>query len=160
MVQTDGRAGGQAYGHVIIKFFRMGRLLHFLPMVLRCASFARKSSAIIQRHSNFGSTTQYNMNRKTFRFILAVSAEHRTYNNTLYNIFYCIQIRGGKTRTELSDSLLRILSEQRPEKNLPEKNLSRIYGSCSENPILRRLHGWKVFAFIYKTSIPTKDDKL
>ena len=100
------------------------------------------------------------MNRKTFRFILAVSAEHRTYNNTLYNIFYCIQIRGGKTRTELSDSLLRILSEQRPEKNLPEKNLSRIYGSCSENPILRRLHGWKVFAFIYKTSIPTKDDKL
>ena len=121
MVQTDGRAGGQAYGHVIIKFFRMGRLLHFLPMVLRCASFARKSSAIIQRHSNFGSTTQYNMNRKTFRFILAVSAEHRTYNNTLYNIFYCIQIRGGKTRTELSDSLLRILSEQRPEKNLPEK---------------------------------------
>ena len=24
-----GRAGGQAYGHVIIKFFRMGRLLHF-----------------------------------------------------------------------------------------------------------------------------------
>ena len=69
MVQTDGRAGGQAYGHVIIKFFRMGRLLHFLPMVLRCASFARKSSAIIQRHSNFGSTTQYNMNRKTFRFI-------------------------------------------------------------------------------------------
>ena len=129
-------------------------------MVLRCASFARKSSAIIQRHSNFGSTTQYNMNRKTFRFILAVSAEHLTYNNTLYNIFYCIQIRGGKTRTELSDSLLRILSEQRPEKNLPEKNLSRIYGSCSEKPILRRLYGWKVFAFINKTSIPTKDGKL
>ena len=100
------------------------------------------------------------MNRKTFRFILAVSAEHRTYNNTLYNIFYCIQIRGGKTRTELSDSLLRILSEQRPEKNLPEKNLSRIYGLCSEKPILRRLYGWMVFALINKTSIPTKDGKL
>ena len=33
----------------------------------------------------FGSTTQYSMNRKTIRFILAVSAEHRRYNNTLYN---------------------------------------------------------------------------
>ena len=93
----------------------------FLPMVLRCASFARKSSAILQRHSNFGSTTQYNMNRKTFRFILAVLAERRRYNNTLYNISYYIQICGGKTRTELSDSLLRILSGQRREKNLRNK---------------------------------------
>ena len=38
-------------------------------------------------------------------------------------------------------------------------NLGRIHGSCSEKPILRRLHGWKVFALIYKTSIPTKDGK-
>ena len=53
-------------------------------------------------------TTQYNMNRKTTRFILAVSAEHRRYNNTLYNIFYYIQICGVRTRTELSDSLHRI----------------------------------------------------
>ena len=53
-------------------------------------------------------TTQYNMNRKTIRFILAVSAEHRRYNNTLYNIFYYIQICGVRTRTELSDSLHRI----------------------------------------------------
>ena len=34
VVQTDGRAGGQAvvwsvYGHVITKFSRMGRLPHF-----------------------------------------------------------------------------------------------------------------------------------
>ena len=45
------------------------------------------------------------------------------------------------------------------EKNLAG-NLGRINGSCSEKPILRRLHGWKVFALIYKTSIPTKDGKL
>ena len=61
------------------------------------------------------------MNRKTIRFILAVSAEHRRYNNTLYNIFYYIQTCGGKTRTELSDSLHRILSEQRPEKTCRKK---------------------------------------
>ena len=59
--------------------------------------------------------------RKTIRFILAVSAEHRRHNNTLYSILYYIQICGVKTRTELSDSLHRILSEQRPEKNLLEK---------------------------------------
>ena len=45
------------------------------------------------------------------------------------------------------------------EKNLAG-NLGRVHGSCSEKPILRRLHGWKVFALIYKTSIPTKDSKL
>ena len=71
----------------------------------------------------FGSTTQYNMNRKTirYRFILAVSAEHRRHNNTLYNNFYYIQICGVRTRTELSDSLHRILSEQRPEKTCRKK---------------------------------------
>ena len=74
---------------------------------------------------NFGSTTQYNMNRKTIRFILAVSAEHRRYNNTLYNIFYYIQICGVRTRTELSDSLHRILSEQRPEKTCRKKTSVR-----------------------------------
>ena len=52
---------------------------------------------------------------------MAVSAEHRAHNNTLYNKLYYIQTYGGKTRTELSDSLHRILLEQRPEKNLPEK---------------------------------------
>ena len=30
VVRTGGRAGGRAYGHVISKFCRMGRLLHFL----------------------------------------------------------------------------------------------------------------------------------
>ena len=70
---------------------------------------------------NFGSTTQYNMNRKTIRFILAVSAEHRRYNNTLYNIFFYIQICGVRTKTALSDSLHRILSEQRPEKTCRKK---------------------------------------
>ena len=63
--------------------------------------------------------------RKTIRFILAVSAEQRRYNNTLCNVFYYIQTCGGKTRTELSDSLHGILSEQRPEKNLPEKTSVR-----------------------------------
>ena len=53
---------------------------------------------------------------------MAVSAEHRTYNNTLYNNLYYIQTcGGGKTRTELSDSLHRILSEQRPEKTCRKK---------------------------------------
>ena len=48
VVRTDGRAGGRSvYGHVITKFFRMGSLQNFfLPMVLRCARLARKSSAI------------------------------------------------------------------------------------------------------------------
>ena len=61
------------------------------------------------------------MNTKTIRFILAVSAGHRRYNNTLYNIIYYIQTCGGKTRTELRDSLHRILSEQRPEKTCQKK---------------------------------------
>ena len=52
---------------------------------------------------------------------MAVSAEHRTYNNTLYNNLYYIQTWGGKTRTELSDSLHGILSEQRPEKTCRRK---------------------------------------
>ena len=78
-----------------------------------------------QAYRHFGSTTQYNMNRKTIRFILAVSAEHRRYNNTLYNIFYYIQICGVRTRTELSDSLHRILSEQRPEKTCRKKTSVR-----------------------------------
>ena len=83
---------------------------------------------------------------------------------TRYTTTYYIQTCGGKTRTELSDSLHRILSERRPEKTRRKKtsagNLGRIHGSCSEKPILRRLHGWKVFALIYKTCIPTKDGKL
>ena len=91
---------------------------------------------------------------------MAVSAEHRTYNNTLYNNPYYIQTCGGKSRKELSDSLHRILSEQRPEKPAGKNpnrdknsagNLGRIHGSCSEEPILRRLHSWKVFALIYLT---------
>ena len=81
------------------------------------------------------------------RFIMAVSAEHRTYNNTLYNNLCYIQTCGGKTRIELSDSLHRIQSEQRPENSAG--NLGRIHGSCSEKPILGRLHGWKVFTLIY-----------
>ena len=64
------------------------------------------------------------MNRKTILFILAVSAEHRRYNNTLY-IFYYIQICGVRTRTELSDSLHRIQLEQRPEKTCLKKTSVR-----------------------------------
>ena len=82
-------------------------------------------TTLVKTVLNFGSTTQYNMNRKTIRFILAVSAEHRRYNNTLYNIFYYIQICGVRTRTELSDSLHRILSEQRPEKTCRKKTSVR-----------------------------------
>ena len=43
--RTDGRADRRSvYGHVITKFSRMGSLPHFLPMMLRCARFARESS--------------------------------------------------------------------------------------------------------------------
>ena len=46
VVRTDGRVGGRSvYGHVITKFSRMGSLPHFLPKMLRCARFARESSA-------------------------------------------------------------------------------------------------------------------
>ena len=47
VVRTDGRAGGRSvYGHVILGWV----VYHiFLPMVLRCARFARQSSAI--KHS-------------------------------------------------------------------------------------------------------------
>ena len=85
---------------------------------------------------------------------MAVSAEHRTYNNTLYNNLCYIQTCGGKTRTELSDSLHGILSEQRPEKTCRrkpqegKKTPQEIWVGF-EKPILGRLHGWKVFALIY-----------
>ena len=42
VVQTDG----WAYGHVITNFSQMGRLPHYLIMVLRCARFARESSVM------------------------------------------------------------------------------------------------------------------
>ena len=62
------------------------------------------------------------MNRKTIRFIFGRAPR---YNNTLYNIFYYMQICGVKTRTELSDSLHRIPSEQRPEKTCRKKTSVR-----------------------------------
>ena len=43
VVRTDGRA----YGHVITKFSRMGRLPHFLTHGAPQARFARQSSANI-----------------------------------------------------------------------------------------------------------------
>ena len=52
---------------------------------------------------------------------MAVSAEHRAYNNTLYNNLYYIQTFAGKTRTELNDSLHRILLAQRPQKTCRKK---------------------------------------
>ena len=46
---ADGRSLGRAvvYGHVINKFFWMGRLLHFLTHGAPLALFARQSSAIV-----------------------------------------------------------------------------------------------------------------
>ena len=44
---ADGRSLGRAvYGHVITKFSRMGRLLHFLTHGTPLARFARESSFI------------------------------------------------------------------------------------------------------------------
>ena len=46
VVRTDGLSGGQSvYGHVITKFSRMGRLLHFLTHGALLARFACESSA-------------------------------------------------------------------------------------------------------------------
>ena len=46
--RTVSRAGGRSvYGHVITKFSRMGRLLHFLTHDAPLGRFARESSAII-----------------------------------------------------------------------------------------------------------------
>ena len=46
--RTVGRAVGRSmYGHVITKFFRMGRLLYFLTHGAPLARFARESSAQI-----------------------------------------------------------------------------------------------------------------
>ena len=46
VVRTDGLSGGRAvYGHVITKFSRTGRLLHFLTHGAPLACFARESSA-------------------------------------------------------------------------------------------------------------------
>ena len=46
VVQTDGLSGGRSvYGHVITKFSRMGRLLHFLTRCAPLERFARESSA-------------------------------------------------------------------------------------------------------------------
>ena len=107
---------------------------------------------------------------KTIRFIFAVSAEHRRYNNTLYNIFYSFKHMWWKNQNRAERQFTQNTVRTEARKNLPEKNLSkeknsagnlgRIHGSCSEKPILRRLHGWKDFALIYKTSIPTKNGKL
>ena len=47
VVRTDGRAGGRSvYGHVITKFSRLGKLLHFLTHGAPLGRFARESSAI------------------------------------------------------------------------------------------------------------------
>ena len=48
VVRTDGRSGGRSvYGHVITKFSRMDRLLHFLTHGAPLAHFARESPAMI-----------------------------------------------------------------------------------------------------------------
>ena len=93
---------------------------------------------------------------KPFGFLWLFSAEHRTYNNTLY--LYYIQTCGGK----LEQSWATVYTEycqnrgqKKPAWKNPDReknsagNLGRIHGSCSEKPIQRRLHGWKVFALIY-----------
>ena len=47
VVRTDSLSGGwSVYGHVITKFSRMGRLLHFPTHGAPLARFARESSAI------------------------------------------------------------------------------------------------------------------
>ena len=47
VVRMDSLVGGRGvYGHMITKFSKMGRLLHFLTHGAPLARFARESSAI------------------------------------------------------------------------------------------------------------------
>ena len=68
VVRTDGRAGGRSvYGHVITKFSRMGRLLHFLTHGAPLARFARESLAIIHSFKELV-IYQYVLLRQQFYF--------------------------------------------------------------------------------------------
>ena len=65
---TDGLSGGRAvYGHVITKFSRMGRLLHFLTHGAPLARFARESFAIIHSSKELV-IYQYVLLRQQFHF--------------------------------------------------------------------------------------------
>ena len=84
-------------------------------------TFCTKSSLPATSHTKALLRLHYAVEQKNHSVYLFVSAEHRRYINTLYNIFYYIQTCGGKTRTEQSDSLHRILSDQRQEKTCRKK---------------------------------------
>ena len=67
-MRTDDLSGGRSvYGHVITKFSRMGRLLHFLTHGAPLARFARETFAIIHSSKELV-IYQYALLRQQFHF--------------------------------------------------------------------------------------------
>ena len=63
-----------------LAFSQRSRVVKLLFLQIKhCSIFAVLVAVafVVAKAPSFGSTTQYNMNRKTIRLILAVSAEHR-----------------------------------------------------------------------------------
>ena len=130
------------------------KLLYTYDVILKSISAPLRSTTWIEkplrlfwlfRPSTADITIHYTTSSITFKYVVSKLEQSWA---TVY-AEYC-QNRGQKKPAGKNLS---------KEKN-SAGNLGRIHGSCSEKPILRRLHGWKVFALIYKTSIPTKDGKL
>ena len=77
VVRMDGLSGRRSvgrsvYSHVITKFSRMGRLLHFLTHVAPLARFVRESSAITyylpfsEQHSFYCAVNRVNISHEKF----------------------------------------------------------------------------------------------
>ena len=82
LVWTDGLSGGRAvYGHVITKFSRMGRLLHFLTHGAPLARFARESFAIIHSSKEL----------LIYQYVLLRQQFHFEYHQLYINFHFCTE---------------------------------------------------------------------
>ena len=76
VVRTNGLSGGRSvYGHVINKFSRKGRLLHFLTHGVPLARFARESSAKKVRTNAIVYNTALNVVKEGFHPLKEVSTK-------------------------------------------------------------------------------------
>ena len=109
VVRTDG--GRSVYGHVITKFSRMGRLLHFLTHGAPLARFARESFAIIGTlRSEEGDGSENVAEKVNSRFFNL----HRDYSKSLTlsnprKIEFLRTISKFRNRQEISSSLVYFL---------------------------------------------------
>ena len=71
---------------MITKLSRMGRLLHFLPMVLGCARFARESSA------NISLKRLHHMNIKTSRVAVIYFSLRKEELMTKYPVVHWVRM--------------------------------------------------------------------